>query len=140
MAPVIYLDTHVVAWLFAKQMDLLPGAVRARVEESDLLISPAVKLELQYLFEIRRITVPGAEVVETLGKELALRLCDLPFTDVIDLALEASWTRDPFDRLIASQATLRGATLITRDRNLRVHCPWAEWPGSSAETGAEDRE
>jgi PIN domain nuclease of toxin-antitoxin system len=140
MASVIYLDTHVVAWLFAKQMDLLPGAVRARIEESDLLISPAVKLELQYLFEIRRITVPGAEVVETLGKELALRICDLPFPNVIDIALDASWTRDPFDRLIASQATLRGATLITRDRNLRAHCPWAEWPGSSDSTREGDGE
>jgi PIN domain nuclease of toxin-antitoxin system len=137
MASVIYLDTHVVAWLFSKRVDLLTEAVRARIEESDLLISPAVKLELQYLFEIGRITVPGAEVVETLGKELALRLCDLPFPNVIDIALDASWTRDPFDRLIASQAALRGTALITRDRNIRTHCPWAEWPGSSDPTVEE---
>ena len=138
MAPVIYLDTHVVAWLFAKRMDLLPQAVRARIEESDLLISPAVKLELQYLFEIGRITVYGAEVVETLGRELALRICDLPFPNVIEVALDVSWTRDPFDRVIASQAMLRGATLVTRDRNLRTHCPQAEWPGSSDEKREED--
>ncbi len=129
MAPLIYLDTHVVVWLFSNRVDLLTAGVRARIEESDLLISPAVKLELQFLFEIRRLTVPGAEVVETLGKELALRVCDLPFLDVIEIALDASWTRDPFDRLIASQATLRGAALLTRDDNLRTHCPWAEWPG-----------
>ncbi len=136
MASVIYLDTHVVAWLFAQRLDLLPEGVRTRIEASDLLISPAVKLELQYLFEIGRITVPGQEIVETLGKEVALNLCDLPFAEVVNIALDATWTRDPFDRLIASQATLRGATLITRDRNLRIHCPWAEWPGGE---GAEVR-
>lgn len=128
MAPLIYLDTHVAVWLFSNRVDLLTAGVRARIEESDLLISPAVKLELQYLFEIRRLTAPGAEILEALGKELALRTCDLPFSAVVDAALGTSWTRDPFDRLIASQANLREAALITRDGNLRTHCPWAEWP------------
>jgi PIN domain nuclease of toxin-antitoxin system len=128
MAPLIYLDTHVAAWLFSNRLDLLPGGVRTRLEESDLLISPAVKLELQYLYEIGRITYSGEHVVDTLEKELALTICDLPFVRVVDVALTASWTRDPFDRLIASQATLRGATLLTRDRNILTHCEWAEWP------------
>ena len=128
MASLIYLDTHVVAWLFSDRVDLLPAGARARIEESDLLISPAVKLELQYLYEIRRITASGEHIVNTLEKELALKICDLAFLEVIDAALLASWTRDPFDRLIASQATLRGATLLTRDRDLLTHCEWAEWP------------
>jgi PIN domain nuclease of toxin-antitoxin system len=128
MAPLIYLDTHVAAWLFSNRVDLLPGGVRVRLEESDLLISPAVKLELQYLYEIRRITSAGEHVVNTLEKELALKTCDLPFVKVVDVALTASWTRDPFDRLIASQATLRGVTLLTKDRDFLTHCEWAEWP------------
>jgi PIN domain nuclease of toxin-antitoxin system len=129
MAPLIYLDTHVVAWLFSDRMDLLPAGVRTRIDESDLLISPAVKLELQYLYEINRITFSGEHIVNTLEKEIALRVCDLPFLKVIDVALAASWTRDPFDRLIASQATLRGAPLLTKDGALLTHCEWAEWPG-----------
>jgi len=128
MAALIYLDTHVVAWLFSDRVDLLPAAARSRIEESDLLISPAVKLELQYLYEIRRITFSGEHIVNALEKELALKTCDLPFLSVIDVALDASWTRDPFDRLIASQANLRGATLLTKDRGILSHCEWAEWP------------
>jgi PIN domain nuclease of toxin-antitoxin system len=128
MAPLIYLDTHVAAWLFADRTDLLPAGVRTRIEESNLLISPAVKLELQYLYEIRRITSSGEDVVKTLEKEVALQVCDLPFLKVVDAALAASWTRDPFDRMIASQAKLRGVTLLTKDRNLLSHCEWAEWP------------
>jgi PIN domain nuclease of toxin-antitoxin system len=129
MAHLTYLDTHVAAWLFSNLVDLLPAGVRARLEESDLLISPAVKLELQYLYEIRRITSSAEHIVNSLEKEIALKICDLPFLKVVDVALTASWTRDPFDRLIASQATLRGATLLTRDRDLLTHCEWAEWPG-----------
>jgi len=128
MAPLIYLDTHVVAWLFSDRVDLLPAGVRTRIEKSDLLISPAVKLELEYLYEICRITSSGEHVVSTLEKEIALKVCDLPFLKVIDVALAASWTRDPFDRLISSQATLRGAALLTRDRNIRTHCELADWP------------
>jgi PIN domain nuclease of toxin-antitoxin system len=128
MAPLTYLDTHVVAWLFSGRKDLLTAGVRVRIEESDLLISPAVKLELQYLYEIRRITSSAEQVVDSLRQEVGLRLCDLPFLQVIDAALEASWTRDPFDRLIASQATLRGATLLTKDGVLLTHCELASWP------------
>jgi PIN domain nuclease of toxin-antitoxin system len=128
MAPLIYLDTHVVAWLFSNRLDLLPAGVRSRIEESDLLISPAVKLELQYLHEINRITASGEHVVSTLEKEIALKVCDLPFLKVVDVALAASWTRDPFDRMIASQAMLRGAALLTRDRVIRAHCERADWP------------
>jgi PIN domain nuclease of toxin-antitoxin system len=136
VAALIYLDTHVAAWMFAGQVSLLPPAVQAYVETCDLLISPAVELELQYLFEIRRTTEPSAVVVETLQREVGLKVCDLPFRDVVAAALAQSWTRDPFDRLIVSQAVLRGAPLATRDRIIRAHCPLAFWEGGPVETAA----
>src|SRR4051794_3725648 len=106
MAPLIYLDTHVVAWMFAGRTELIPESVRVLLDEHDLMISPAVKLELQYLFEIRRTAEPAKTVVETLTREVGLRVCDLPFAEVVEVALAQSWTRDPFDRLIVSQAAL----------------------------------
>ena len=127
MAPLIYLDTHVAAWLFAGRTDLLPAGVQAALEDSDLLISPAVVLELQYLFEIQRTAEPARVVVETLRREVGLEVCDLPFVQVAETALEQSWTRDPFDRLLVSQAILRGAPLLTRDRNIRDNCSLARW-------------
>lgn len=129
MASVIYLDTHVVAWMFAGRTDLIPDSVRILLDQHDLLISPAVKLELQYLFEIRRTAEPAKTVIEALAREVGLRVCDLPFAEVVEVALGQSWTRDPFDRLIVSQATLRGATLITRDGDIRDHFPQAVWTG-----------
>jgi len=42
-------------------------------------------------------------------------------------AIERDWTRDPFDRLIAAQAALARARLLTRDDLLRRHFPSAFW-------------
>jgi len=127
MASLIYLDTHVAAWMFAGRIDLIPERVRALLDEHDLMISPAVKLELQYLFEIGRTAEPAKGVIEGLGREVGLKVCDLPYAEVVEVALDQSWTRDPFDRVIVSQAALRGVSLVTRDRLIRDHFQDAVW-------------
>lgn len=127
MAPLIYLDTHVAAWMYAGRTDLFPAAVKSLLEKHDLLISPAVKLELQYLYEIQRTAEPAAIVVAALEREVGLAVCDLPFRDVAEVALSQSWTRDPFDRLIVSQAALRGASLVTKDELIQASFKGAVW-------------
>lgn len=127
MAPLIYLDTHVAAWMYAGRTDLLPDRVQALLEEHDLLVSPAVILELEYLFEIKRATEPAKTVLAALQREVGLAVCDLPFPAVVETALTQSWTRDPFDRLIVSQAALRESRLITKDRHIRESFPEAVW-------------
>lgn len=127
MAPLIYLDTHVAAWLYAGALDLVPDPVRELLEREDLLVSPMVVLELQYLFEIQRTAEPAEAVLGTLERQLGLAVCDLSFRDVALKALRESWTRDPFDRVIVSQAALRGAPLVTKDRAMHTHYPKAVW-------------
>lgn len=127
MAPLIYLDTHVVAWMFGGRTDLIPENVQALLEQHDLAISPAVMLELQYLYEIRRTAEPARVVVESLRREVGLKICDLPFADVVEMAWDQDWTRDPFDRLIVSQAALRGAALATKDGLIRENFQLAVW-------------
>ena len=128
MAPLIYLDTHVAVWLFAGKADLLPPQARARIEESDLLlVSPAAVLELQYLYEIERVAEPAQAVLDALGPEIGLKVCDLPFPAVAKAALSLIWTRDPFDRLIVAQSMVRGAALLTKDRAIHDHHPQAVW-------------
>jgi PIN domain nuclease of toxin-antitoxin system len=68
-------------------------------------------------------------VLEGLEVELGLKVCDLPFPQVARRALELTWTRDPFDRLIVSQASLREAALVTKDRNILQHYGSALWEG-----------
>jgi PIN domain nuclease of toxin-antitoxin system len=127
MAAVIYLDTHVVAWLYAGEKDLFPHKVRTLIDTQELLISPIVELELQYLHELQRTTQPGSVVVESLEQEIGLARCTLPFAQVIAAALRNTWTRDPFDRIVVAQAQVRKTELLTRDAGIRDHYPEAIW-------------
>jgi PIN domain nuclease of toxin-antitoxin system len=123
----IYLDTHVVAWLYAGELDRLPQPVRELLEEEQVVISPMVELELQYLYESGRTTMPGREVVAALAEEIGLGRCGLPFAQVVAGALGESWTRDPFDRLIVAQASARRLPLLTRDQAIHDHYDEAIW-------------
>ncbi len=65
----IYLDTHVAAWLYA-DAKLLPAGVGQIIEKNDLLISPVVLLELEYLYEIGRLTERAAIVFSYLSARI----------------------------------------------------------------------
>jgi len=127
MAAVIHLDTHVVAWLYAGRTDILPAAARRAIDEHELLVSPMVVLELQYLYETRRTTARAEVVLETLGREIGLGICDHPFKQITAVALGESWTRDPFDRLIVAQAKARGVALVTKDSTIQQHYRQVIW-------------
>ncbi len=127
MAPLIHLDTHVVAWLFAGSVASLSETSRQAIEAHELRISPMVLLELGYLCEIGRTAEPGDVVVERLEAEIGLHICNLPFPAVAQRALAQRWTRDPFDRVIVSQALLAEAPLLTRDRTIHANYPAALW-------------
>ena len=86
-----------------------------------------VELELAYLREIDRLTIDGAVVVAYLRDQLGMRADGTPFTDVIEVAATLSWTRDPFDRVIAAQALVADARLVTRDATIRSNLPSAVW-------------
>lgn len=128
MASLIYLDTHVVAWLYASGAESLSRPAAERIEASqDLRISPMVRLELQYLHEIGRVTEPALTVVDELAATIGLRVCDAAFVTVVHEAEKLDWTRDPFDRLIVAQASLAEAPLVTKDRTLHAAYDDAIW-------------
>ena len=79
MAAVIYLDTHVAAWLFAGRIELVPRRARELIESNDLLVSPMVSLELQYLFELGRTAEPARVVLRALARDIGLKICERPF-------------------------------------------------------------
>lgn len=123
----IHLDTHVAAWLYAGQTQRIPGPVLTRIEAERLAISPMVELELQYLFEVGRVTVPGFQVLDELSRQISLFVERETFGSAAKEALSQSWTRDPFDRLIVGHALASGSPLATADRTILDHCPLAFW-------------
>jgi PIN domain nuclease of toxin-antitoxin system len=127
MASLIYLDTHVVAWLFTGRLDSLPRKARRLLDVNELAISPIVRLELQLLYEVGRVAHSGGTVVEDLQRQLGLQICGLPFDHVTAVAEQQTWTRDPFDRLVVGQASVAGRPLVTKDGSIHDNYPAAVW-------------
>jgi len=124
---IAYLDTHIAARLAHGNARIGRDAARL-VKSADLLISPMVLVELEYLYEINRLTVSGNDILRKLENEIGLRMCDLPFAEVAKAALDEKWTRDAFDRMIVAQAKVNGlAPLISSDETIAEHYPRTVW-------------
>lgn len=123
-----YLDTHVAVWLHDGLVERLSAAARQEIESHDLLISPMVFLEFQYLHERKRIRVEPAALFAYLNAVFGIGLCAFPFPAVAQQAVSLGWTADPFDRIIVAQAIAnREALLITADTQIRRHYKHAVW-------------
>ena len=124
----VYLDTHVAVWLHAGDVDRLSSEAKRQIEANDLLISPMVLLELQYLFERKRVRVEPGPLQGYLNSTFGIAVCDFPFPAVSLAAIRIDWTSDPFDRLIVAQAIANhDAALLTSDTKIRRHYPQAVW-------------
>ncbi len=125
---VAYLDTQILVWIVSMKHELLTCEVRRVINASALLISPMVTLELKYLNEVGRLRMDAKDVVDKLRAEIGLSTCSKSFPDVIGLAMNEGWTRDPFDRVIVAQAKSNGvAPLITADEKIRANYVNAVW-------------
>ena len=102
----IFLDTHVVVWLYEGLLEKIPKSIQEKLEASELYISPMVVLELDFLYEIERIGVAGSEIVHHLDAHLGMSISRVDFYRIIEEAQTQCWTRDPFDRLIVANAAL----------------------------------
>jgi PIN domain nuclease of toxin-antitoxin system len=126
---ITYLDTAVAVWLAQGSLDRLsPAAHQHLGHATDCRLSPAVLLELEFLYEIGRILLPAADIERKLEAEAGISVCRVGFAEVVETALRESWTRDPFDRLITAHARTHAlAWLVTSDRRVREVYPRAVW-------------
>ncbi len=123
-----YLDTHVVCWLFEADFDKFSKTALSEIEKGELIISPIVDLELQYLFEIKRITDTPDTIISYLQEKIELQVSAVPFHQVIRMAKSVNWTRDPFDRIISAEVLcIDNAVLVTKDSTIRQHLESAVW-------------
>lgn len=127
MEKVIHLDTHVVIWLYSGDLSLIPGPVIEAIETSNIEISPIVELELQYLYEIKRISVRPNAIIHDLENEIGMKKCKSDFNKIVAEAMKLWWTRDPFDRIIVSSASIEHHKLITKDELILKHYKYAKW-------------
>ncbi len=123
----IYLDTHIVVWLYAGHTHKFSALAKELINEHEIYISPIVRLELCYLHEISRVLEDANTIITDLSNRIGLRVCDKNFDTIISQAMSFSWTRDPFDRIIIANAQLNNNFLLTKDQNILEHYPYARW-------------
>jgi PIN domain nuclease of toxin-antitoxin system len=125
---ICYVDTQVAVWLNEASLAKFSHRALSLIQAADLRISPMAVVELEYLYEIRRIIIKPQDILVKLGAEIGLTVCDHPFPAIAEMALGETWTRDPFDRIIVAHAKSNGAApLVTRDELIRANYPSARW-------------
>lgn len=123
----VFLDTHVVIWLYDGLTSRLTKKVVKILNENDLYISPIVSLEIKYLFEVKKIKVKPDSILASLSHSIGIQSSNPKFRNIIDIALTLDWTRDLFDRMIVAESYLNNAYLISKDIKIRKHYPLAIW-------------
>jgi PIN domain nuclease of toxin-antitoxin system len=123
-----YLDTHIAVFLHDGLVEKFSRAAKREIEASDLLISPMVLFELEYLFKRNKIGIPAKALYNTIHADFGVTLCRFAFTKIVEKAIDVDWTNDPFDRIIVAHAIANGeAPLITKDENIGDHYPQSVW-------------
>ena len=123
----IYLDTHAIVWLYAGLIEKFSETTRELINSHEICISPIVRLELQYLHEIQRVTDESQVIVADLSNRIGLLICDKPLNLIVTRALTISWTRDPFDRLIVANAALNDNLLLSKDQCILENYTFSRW-------------
>jgi len=125
---IAYLDTNAVVRLAQGNTRYIGREVARLLERAELLISPIVLLELELLYEIKRVKLPSRDIQRKVEAELGVRLCSIPFAEIASASLDEKWTRDPFDRLIVANAKANGfAWLISADEKIAENYPRTLW-------------
>lgn len=117
----VYLDTHVVIWLYDGRYERLSTPMKEAVNRGTLFASEFVRLELKYLEEIGRLVVQPDTMLRLLQDTIGLAMCTRPLGPIVTQAFGHSWTRDPFDRLIVATASVGPDNLLSADVAIREH-------------------
>jgi PIN domain nuclease of toxin-antitoxin system len=107
------LDTHFVIWLIteSRRLKQFPWIEEYRPWG----VSPTSILEIQFLAEAGKLQVRNPSFAKTLTTDPRFVVDDVSFASLVQKALNIGWTRDPFDRLLASHSLVRRIPLCSVD-------------------------
>ena len=79
------------------------------------------------MHEIGRARDSAPMMLAALRQSIVLEVADVSLTTLTDTAVGLTWTRDPFDRMIAAQAIVADVPLVTADRTILTNLALATW-------------
>jgi len=127
----LLVDTHVLLWAIASP-ERIPAAWRERLEspENEILFSAASIWELAIKVQIGRLDL-GVTLLEIAEEAERMGFRELPVVSPHASGVQhlPMLHRDPFDRLLVSQAIHEPARLLTADRILAEYSELVELLG-----------
>lgn len=82
-------------------------------------ISPVSFLEIQFLAEVGQLEVRQPDFTKVVASDSRFVIDEVPLVALVGKALPLSWTRDPFDRLLAAHSEARRVPLCSLDRRIQ---------------------
>ena len=115
----LLLDTHVLLWLLAGEEDRFGLDTHDALREQPATISAATVWEIAIKRRLGKLKAPS-NLVETVAAA-GLQLLSVTAVHAEHVGELPDIHRDPFDRLLVSQARLEGLTLVTGDALVRSY-------------------
>ena len=123
----ILLDTHIFLWMF-----LTPKRISANVESlikdstNEIFLSSASSWEISIKYSIGKLKLPDAPEIYVPDriKRANLRRLEITHEHTLAIANLPQIHKDPFDRLLITQANVGNLTLLSADRfliNIRLN-------------------
>ncbi len=109
----LLLDTHVLIWHHQGRLDRFGGATEAILAADELLVSVVSFVEIGIKMAVGKLS--HAEGIREHTLDSGARLLGLSPEHGLGIASLPLHHRDPFDRLLISQARAEGLTILTAD-------------------------
>ena len=112
----LLLDTHAVIWWFSGGLRLSSPALEAlEYQSNDVIVSAASGWEITTKYRARRLPDAAGLAEDIAGHVARENFQELPITigDAVRAASLPEIHRDPFDRILISQALSRDLTLVS---------------------------
>jgi len=128
----LLLDTQVWLWLQQDPERLGDGLAMLEDEDHQLLFSACSAWEIAIKHDLGKLTLPEppATYVPTRMAASGVTPLAVEHAHALGVALLPDHHRDPFDRMLVSQASLERASLVTADPQLSAYDVPLIWVGA----------